>query len=70
MHRYEDIMLLLSRGWSNQEIARELGLTIGSVRMVMSRTYRRYGVTGTSKRVKLALIMGTQRGTESTVAVY
>lgn len=45
---------LLTRGWSNRQIAQELNLKEGSVRIFLHRIYRKLNV---ANRTELALLM-------------
>lgn len=43
------------RGWSNREIAKATGYTVDSVRVQLSRIYRKAGIWESAKRVTLAV---------------
>ena len=55
--REEQAVRLLLEGCENQEIARELGVSVRTVKAYMNRMFRRYEITGGIRRVKLAVLM-------------
>jgi DNA-binding NarL/FixJ family response regulator len=45
-HRERDVVVLVARGLSNKEVARELGLREGTVKIHLHNIYRKLGVDG------------------------
>ncbi len=62
--RERQIVTLLVKGSSNQEIADRLGLRLQTVKNHLSRIYRKLGVPN---RVQLAVLALNKDGSESTV---
>lgn len=54
-HREREIVSLIARGYSNQEIAAELYLSINSVKTYIRSAYRRIGVERRTQAVVWAL---------------
>lgn len=53
--REQSLMLLLQEGASNSEIAKQLGLSEGTVRVYLSTIYSKLGVNSRTKAIALAL---------------
>ena len=51
--RRQDVTALIARGFSNKEIASELGLSEWGVRWYISTIYREHGFYGASARWRL-----------------
>jgi DNA-binding CsgD family transcriptional regulator len=49
------VVALISDGWSNQEIARELRCSEGSVKAILQQIFKKYGVRKRAKIVRLAM---------------
>lgn len=53
--REREILGLIAKGYSGEEIARELFVTINNVKVITSEIYRKIGVHSRTEAVKLAL---------------
>jgi DNA-binding NarL/FixJ family response regulator len=42
--REHEVAVLVARGWSNKEVARELGLVVGTVKVHMNRIIKKLNV--------------------------
>lgn len=56
--RERQVAELVARGWSNKELAKALGLSFGSVKVYLSRIYRKWRLQGSgNSRVRLTLTL-------------
>jgi DNA-binding CsgD family transcriptional regulator len=55
--RERQVAALLLEGAQNQEIAKRLGFATRTIKSDMSRMFKRFGISGRMKRVKLAVIL-------------
>lgn len=53
--REREVADLLLNGCESREIARELGIALRTVKMRLAGMYRKFGITGGAKRVRLAV---------------
>ncbi len=59
--RQREMAALVAKGRSNKEIAGELGITVGTVKVTLSDVYRRLGYqTNGANRIRLTLHMLAQ----------
>lgn len=59
--QHKAIASLVSRGYSNKMIARELGISMGWVKNLLTRIYKSNSIEGNGKRAKLAVIVTKNR---------